>query len=66
MILVLLAYLLLSSTFVIGKAALVYAQPIFLIGVRMTLGGAFLLAYVYFFNKSNGNLKKKIYGYLPK
>lgn len=59
MILVLLAYLLLSSTFVIGKAALVYAQPIFLIGVRMTLGGALLLAYIYFFNKKQWKFNKQ-------
>lgn len=59
MILVLLAYLLLSSTFVIGKAALVYAQPIFLIGVRMTLGGLFLLGFVYFFNKNQWKFKKE-------
>ena len=59
MILVLLAYLLLSSTFVIGKAALVYAQPIFLIGVRMTLGGLLLLAYIYWFNKNQWKIKKE-------
>ena len=59
MILVLLAYLFLSSTCVIGKAALVYAQPIFLIGVRMTLGGILLLAYIYFFDKSQWKFKKE-------
>ncbi len=59
MILVLLAYLLLSSTFVIGKAALTYAQPIFLIGVRMTLGGLFLLAYIYLFKKNQWKIKKE-------
>jgi drug/metabolite transporter (DMT)-like permease len=59
MFLVLLAYLLLSSTFVIGKAALVYSQPIFLIGTRMTLGGLLLLGFIYFFHKSQWKYKKE-------
>lgn len=59
MFLVLLLYMLLASTFVIGKAALVYSQPIFLIGVRMTLGGILLLAYVYFFRRKNWKFNKK-------
>jgi drug/metabolite transporter (DMT)-like permease len=50
---------LLSSTFVIGKAALVYSQPIFLIGFRMTLGGLLLLGFIYFFHKSQWKLKKE-------
>lgn len=59
MFLVLLAYLLLSSTFVIGKAALGYSQPIFLIGFRMTLGGLLLLGFMYFFHKSQWKFNKK-------
>jgi drug/metabolite transporter (DMT)-like permease len=59
MFLVLLAYLLLSSTFVIGKAALAYSQPIFLIGFRMTLGGLLLLGFIYFFHKSQWKFKKE-------
>jgi len=59
MILVLLAYLLLASTYVIAKAAMVYAQPIFLIGVRMTLAGIFLLGYIYLFNKKQWRFKKE-------
>lgn len=50
MFLILLQYLLLASTFTIGKAAMDYAQPIFFVAVRMILGGALLLAYQYFFN----------------
>jgi EamA-like transporter family. len=59
MFLVLLAYMLLASTFVIAKAAMVYAQPIFLIGVRMTLGGILLLGFVYFFHKNQWKFKKE-------
>lgn len=59
MFLVLLAYMLLSSTFVIGKAALVYAQPIFLIGFRMTLGGLLLLSFIYLFQKNQWKFKKE-------
>jgi drug/metabolite transporter (DMT)-like permease len=59
MFLVLLAYLLLSSTFVIGKAALVYSQPIFLIGTRMTLGGLLLLGFIYFFQRNQWRFKKE-------
>lgn len=59
MLSVLLLYMLLASTFVIGKAALVFSQPIFLIGVRMTLGGILLLSYVYLFNRKNWRFSKK-------
>ena len=58
MILVLLAYFFLSSTFVIAKAAMAYAQPIFLIGVRMTLAGLMLYGYVYFFNDRQWKIRK--------
>lgn len=62
MLLVLLVYFLLSSTFVIGKAALTYAQPIFLIAVRMGLAGILLLAYLYFFDKKQLKFKKEDLG----
>ncbi len=47
MVIVLLIYFLLASTFVIGKLALAYGQPIFLVGVRMILAGIVLLGYIY-------------------
>ncbi|HML19247.1 MAG TPA: DMT family transporter [Candidatus Dependentiae bacterium] len=62
MFLVLLVYFLLSSTFVIGKAALAYSQPIFLIAVRMCLAGIILLAYLYIFNKKQLKFKKEDLG----
>jgi drug/metabolite transporter (DMT)-like permease len=59
MIGVLLLYMFLASTFVIGKAALVYSQPIFLIGTRMTIGGILLLLFVRFFHKDQWKFKKE-------
>lgn len=59
MIFVLLLYMLLATTFVIGKAALAYGQPIFLTAVRMILGGAMLLSYVYYFDRRHWQLNKK-------
>lgn len=59
MIRVLVLYIFLASTFVIGKAALVYSQPIFLIGMRMTLGGILLLAFVRLFHKDQWKIKKE-------
>ncbi len=41
--------MILASTFIIGKEALVYVHPFFLIGVRMIIGGSLLLGYQYFF-----------------
>lgn len=59
MIGVLLLYMFLASTWVIGKAALVYSQPIFLIGMRMTIGGILLLTFVRMFHKDQWKLKKE-------
>lgn len=50
MVLVLILYLLFASTFTIGKAALAYTTPIFLIAIRMLLGGGLLLSYQYLLN----------------
>lgn len=59
MILILILYMLLASTFTIGKAALDYAQPIFFIGMRMTIAGMILLGYLYFFNRREWKFLKK-------
>lgn len=59
MIFVLLLYMLLATTFVIGKAALSYGQPIFLIGIRMVLGGALLLSYVYCGDRRHWHFNRK-------
>jgi drug/metabolite transporter (DMT)-like permease len=53
MFLVLFQYLLLASTFTLGKAVVQYASPIFFIGVRMILGGSLLLGYIVLFNRKS-------------
>ncbi len=47
MFLILFLYMLLASTFTIGKALLFYLQPFFCIGIRMTISGVLLLGYSY-------------------
>jgi drug/metabolite transporter (DMT)-like permease len=59
MIFVLVLYILQSLTFTISKTALEYAAPIFFVGVRMSLGGIFLLGYMYFLNRHNWYFNKK-------
>ena len=47
MILVLLMYMFFATTFVFGKMALAYSEPMFFIGIRMIVAGVLLLAYQY-------------------
>ena len=58
MFLVIFLYMVIASTFTIGKLALQYLQPIFLISIRMMVGGALLLGFLYFFRKSSFRFKK--------
>jgi drug/metabolite transporter (DMT)-like permease len=48
MIFIFLVYLLLASTFTLGKAVLSYLDPIFFIALRMTVAGSLLLGYLAF------------------
>ncbi|HEV2602013.1 MAG TPA: DMT family transporter [Candidatus Babeliales bacterium] len=59
MILILILYMLLASTFTIGKAVLQYIQPIFFIAVRMILSGGLLLGYAYLFDRSHWRFRKQ-------
>ena len=58
MILVIILYLLFASAFTLGKAALAYVSPFLFIGIRMTVGGALLLAYL-FLSKKRVTFEKK-------
>jgi drug/metabolite transporter (DMT)-like permease len=59
MFLIVLLYALLASTFTLGKSALDYGQPFFLIAVRMFVGGSILLGYQYFADRSKFYLRTK-------
>jgi EamA-like transporter family. len=59
MYLVLLMKMLFASTFTMGKAVLQYLNPIFFTGLRMTIGGLILLAWLYFFKREKFSIKKR-------
>lgn len=52
MILIVVLYAFLASTFILAKKSLAFASPCFLIGFRMTLAGLFLFGYHYFHTKN--------------
>ncbi len=52
MIEVVLLYALLASTFTIGKYSFLFTKPIFITASRMSIAGALLLLYCFFFNRS--------------
>lgn len=56
--LVLLLHMLFGSTFALGKAALEFADPYFLISVRMLVAGGVMLLYQYFFNREYWSLNR--------
>jgi drug/metabolite transporter (DMT)-like permease len=59
MILAVLMYAILASTFTIAKAVLSYAKPFFIIGFRMTLAGIIFLVVQYFSNRTNFRIHRK-------
>ncbi|HBR70378.1 TPA: EamA family transporter [Candidatus Dependentiae bacterium] len=61
MFLLLLLYLLISFSFILNKESLSFAQPFFLVGLRLIIAGSLLLIYYKFFRKQQINIKKKDY-----
>lgn len=59
MILIVLLYTLFGSSFVLGKMLLTYTTPLFLTGIRMTIGGSLLLAYLFFYSHEHFKFKRK-------
>jgi drug/metabolite transporter (DMT)-like permease len=59
MILVFILFALFASVFTVGKTALEFSQPFFLVGIRMFIAGILLLAYEYFKNPQNIRFRKQ-------
>ena len=59
MILILIMYALLASTFTLGKAVLQYINPILFIGIRMTLGGLLLIGYLKYYKQFAWRLERR-------
>ena len=59
MTLIIILYALFASSFSMGKILLQYTNPVFLVGIRMLIGGLILLAYQYFSPKQSFYFKKK-------
>jgi drug/metabolite transporter (DMT)-like permease len=65
MVLIIILYALLASSFTMGKVLLYYTTPMFLTGCRMFTAGTLLLSYQYFNNHKQFIFKKKhIWWYL--
>jgi drug/metabolite transporter (DMT)-like permease len=62
MIDVLILYAFYSMPISLGKAALVYAQPLFLVAVRMLMSAPLMLGYVYFFQRDKFKVDRAHYG----
>ncbi len=62
MIFVFLLYALFASVFTASKEALTYAQPFFLVGIRMGIAGTLMLAFQYFRKPESIRLKKGSFG----
>lgn len=58
MYLLVVLYALLAATFSLGKVLLSYTQPIFLVGVRMSVAGSILLLYHAYTNHATFKIKK--------
>lgn len=58
MLLVILLYAILASTFIFAKQALAYANPCFLIAFRMLVAGCLLVGYQWLFNRERFFIRK--------
>jgi drug/metabolite transporter (DMT)-like permease len=57
--LIILLYAVFGSSFVLGKMLLKFTTPMFLTGIRMTIGGAILLAYLLCYAHEHVKFKRK-------
>lgn len=64
MILIILLYAIFASTFTLGKEALKFSTPIFLVGARMTIAGAILLTYYWYSGQKFKFQRKNIWLYI--
>lgn len=62
MILIVLLYAVLASTFIFAKHTLEYARPLFLIGFRMIFASFLILGYQYFFTQEGLRIKREDIG----
>lgn len=58
MFLIVILYAFLAGTFSLGKVILAYTQPIFLVGVRMSIAGSLLLVYHFIVNHTRFRIDK--------
>ncbi len=59
MFLIVFLYALLAGTFTLGKMILAYTQPIFVVGMRMSISGAILLLYHFVTNRTQLRIQKQ-------
>jgi drug/metabolite transporter (DMT)-like permease len=58
MILIVVLYALLAGTFSLGKILLAYSQPVFMVGMRMSISGFILLSYHFLLYRSKFSIQK--------
>jgi drug/metabolite transporter (DMT)-like permease len=62
MVLIVVLYALLAGTFSLGKMILAYTQPIFVVGMRMSIAGALLILYHFIINRTTLRIQKNHIG----
>ena len=61
MLTMLFMYAIFATTFVLGEESILYAPPIFFVGIRMILAGLLLLGYVRFYQKESFAIQPRHY-----